>query len=60
MPEKQEIHPAFLKFIQICADLEYGTIERLQIQDGVPVMVETTEGSIILPNAKIIRKTKLV
>lgn len=55
-----EIHPAFLKFIEICAELGFATIERLEIQNGLPVFIETTEGAIILPGAKITKKQKLV
>lgn len=55
-----KIHPAFLKFIEICAQINFGTIDRLEIQDGLPVFVETTEGAIILPGAKITKKQKLV
>lgn len=54
------IHPAFLRFMEICAQINFGQIERLQIQDGVPVFIETTEGSIILPGAKITKKVKLI
>lgn len=57
---ENEIHPAFQRFIEICAEINFGRIECLQIQDGLPVYVETTEGTITLPEAKIIRKQKLV
>jgi len=56
----KDIHPAFLKFIEICAQINFGQIECLQIQNGIPVFVETTEGTIVLPGAKITRKQKLV
>lgn len=56
----KEIHSAFLKFIEICAEIKYGTIERLQIQDGIPVIIETKLGTIVLPEATITKKTKLV
>ena len=55
-----DIHPAFLKFMEICAQINFGRIECLQIQNGLPVYVETTEGTITLPGAKIIKKQKLV
>lgn len=54
-----KVHPVFLKFIEVCAYISFGQIENLQIQDGLPVLAETTEGIIRLPGAKIIRKTKL-
>ncbi len=56
---ENEIHPAFLKFIEICAQINFGKIECLQIQNGLPVFVETSEGIITLPGAKIIKKHKL-
>jgi hypothetical protein len=34
-------HPAWERFIQFCIDLRHGEIERLSIQDGVPVLAET-------------------
>ena len=55
-----KIHPAFLKFIEICAQINFGDIKCLQIQNGLPVFVETTEGTIVLPGAKITKKQKLV
>lgn len=55
-----KVHPAFLQFIEICTQINFGQIEKLQIQDGVPVLIETTEGAIILPGAKITKRTKLV
>ncbi len=55
-----KIHIAFLKFMAICAQINFGTIDRLKIQDGLPVFVETTEGVIILPGATITKKQKLV
>lgn len=55
-----KIHPAFLKFIKICASINHGTIKCLQIANGLPVFVETAEGTIVLPGAKITKKRKLV
>jgi hypothetical protein len=34
------IHPAWCSFIQYCESLRHGEIERLKIQDGLPVMAE--------------------
>ena len=31
---------AWLEFIRLCRDLRHGQIERLSIQDGVPVLAE--------------------
>lgn len=30
------------QFVRFCRDLKYGEIERLSIQDGVPVLAEVT------------------
>ncbi len=39
---KEELNGAWLVFIHYCRQLGYGEIERLRIQDGVPVMAEVT------------------
>jgi hypothetical protein len=36
------LHPAWRRLIQYCADLEYGEIEKLKIQDGLPMAAEVT------------------
>ena len=36
------LHPAWRKFIRFCAELKHGEIERLCIQDGLPVLAEST------------------
>jgi len=35
--------PAWREFIRFCRDLRHGEIERLCIQDGVPVLAEVTK-----------------
>ena len=35
--------PAWCEFIRFCTDLKHGEIERLSIQDGVPVLAEITK-----------------
>lgn len=40
--ESSTVHPAWLAFIQFCEELKYGEIERLSIQNGLPVLAETT------------------
>lgn len=42
----QGLHPAWHAFIRYCKDLEHGEIERLVIQDGLPVLAETTKKKI--------------
>ncbi len=37
------LHPAWRAFIRYCHDLSHGEIERLSIQDGLPVLAETTK-----------------
>ena len=34
------IHPAWLALIRYCRELGHGELERLCIQDGIPVMAE--------------------
>jgi hypothetical protein len=34
--------PAWREFIRFCRELKHGEIERLSIQDGVPVLAEVT------------------
>lgn len=34
------------EFIRFCGDLKHGEIERLSIQDGVPVLAEVTKKKI--------------
>jgi len=37
------LNPAWREFIRFCKDLRHGEIERLSIQDGVPVLAEVTK-----------------
>lgn len=34
------IHPSWHAFIKYCRELRFGEIERLKIQDGLPVLAE--------------------
>jgi hypothetical protein len=43
LPGDRTLHPAWGEFIRFCADLRYGDIERLSIQDGLPVLAEMTK-----------------
>jgi hypothetical protein len=36
------LHGSWRAFIRYCAELEHGEIERLKIQDGLPVLAEVT------------------
>lgn len=35
------LHTAWLQFIRYCTELGYGEIEKLKIQDGLPMIAET-------------------
>jgi hypothetical protein len=37
------LHPAWLAFLKYCGELQHGEIERLKIQDGLPVLAEVTK-----------------
>ena len=39
---KPAVHPSWLRLIQFCAELGYGEIEKLKIQDGLPMLAEVT------------------
>ena len=36
------LHPAWRALIRYCQEMRYGEIERIKIQDGLPVMAEVT------------------
>lgn len=38
-----ELHPAWRAFLRYCAEMRFGEIERLSIQDGLPVLAEVTK-----------------
>jgi len=42
----QELHPAWQELIRFCRDLKYGEIERITIQDGLPVSAEVIKKKI--------------
>lgn len=37
------LHPTWCSFIRFCQELQYGEIEQLKIQDGLPVLAEVTK-----------------
>ena len=41
--QPMKCHPAWLSFMRFCTDLKFGEIERLSIQNGLPVLAETTK-----------------
>ncbi len=40
------MHAAWLAFVRFCQELRHGEIERLKIQDGLPVLAEVTKKKI--------------
>ena len=36
------VHPAWSRLMEFCAKLGHGEIERLRIQDGLPMIAEVT------------------
>ena len=34
------LHSAWLQFIRYCSELDHGEIEKLKIQDGLPMIAE--------------------
>jgi hypothetical protein len=41
-----KLSPAWREFIRFCESLRHGEIERLSIQDGMPVLAEITKRKI--------------
>ena len=37
------LHPAWQEFVRFCGELRFGEIEKLKIQDGLPVLAEVTK-----------------
>lgn len=44
--EVESLHPAWREFIRCCHELRHGEIERLSIQDGLPVLAEVVKKKI--------------
>jgi hypothetical protein len=44
-----ELPPAWREFIRFCNELRHGEIERLSIQDGMPVLAEITKKKVKFP-----------
>lgn len=41
-PTYEKLPLAWMDFIRFCREMKYGEIERLSIQDELPVLAETT------------------
>ncbi|HUA58904.1 MAG TPA: hypothetical protein VML19_09135 [Verrucomicrobiae bacterium] len=39
--EREPMHPSWVAFIRFCRQLGHGEIEKLKIQDGLPLTAET-------------------
>jgi hypothetical protein len=42
IPENPSVHPAWQQLMRYCSELGHGEIEKLKIQDGLPVLAEVT------------------
>ncbi len=42
-PHENSLHPAWRTFLHFCGELQHGEIERLKIQDGLPVLAEVVK-----------------
>jgi len=42
-PPENALHPAWRAFLHFCGELQHGEIERLRIQDGLPVLAEVVK-----------------
>jgi hypothetical protein len=42
-PTVMSLNPAWRAFVRFCGELQHGEIERLKIQDGLPVLAEVTK-----------------
>lgn len=40
------IHPTWYSFIKFCESIKYGEIEKLKIQDGLPILAEEVKKKI--------------
>jgi hypothetical protein len=36
----EDVHPAWLRLMRYCAELGHGEIEKLKIQNGLPVIAD--------------------
>ena len=41
-PAVRDLHPAWRSFMAYCERMRHGEIERLKIQDGLPMVAEVT------------------
>ena len=43
------IHPAWYSFIKYCESIRFGEIDKLKIQDGLPMLAEEVKKKIKFP-----------
>ena len=48
VPRPMPLHPAWFALVRLCRELGHGEIERLVIQDGLPVLAEVTRKKVRL------------
>jgi hypothetical protein len=48
---KAALHATWAAFIRYCAELKHGEIDRLSIQDGLPVLAEVTKKKVKFTNS---------
>lgn len=48
--ETGKLPAAWIDFIRYCQEMRFGEIERLSIQDGLPVLAETTRRKVKFKN----------
>ena len=49
-PNPRSLHPNWVAFFRFCTELKFGEIERLSIQDGLPVLAEMTKKKVKFTN----------
>ncbi len=42
-PHEHALHPAWQAFVRFCGEMQHGKIERLRIQDSLPVLAEVVK-----------------
>ena len=46
----QALPPSWRQFVDLCRQIRFGELERVAIQDGVPVLVELTRQKVKFSN----------
>ena len=48
-----KIHPTWYTFIKYCEALKFGELEKLKIQDGLPLLAEEVKKKVMFTEEKI-------